>query len=132
MAVDRWQIIVRGASWRCPNCGQRTLFEERRVFKVNPTCPSCGLKIEKGDGAFLGPFVVNYGVTVFVFIVPFIALYGRHVLSGPTTLAICLAAAFLLPILLYRLSWSWWLMIYYLCLPDNLPANLAGRQEDDE
>jgi hypothetical protein len=35
------------------------------------------------------------------------------------------------PILLYRLSWGWWLMLYYFFLPGNLPGNRNGQQEDD-
>jgi hypothetical protein len=40
--------------------------------------------------------------------------------------------SFVIPVLLYRLSWGWWLTLYYCFLPDNLPANLGGRPEDDE
>jgi|SRR5580700_3133255 uncharacterized protein (DUF983 family) len=130
--VTRAQVIANGLACRCPNCGQRTLFQQGRLFKVNETCPNCGLRIEKGDGAFLGPFVINYAVTAFGVVIPVIVLYVLGTLGAAATLALCLVASLAVPLLLYRLSWAWWLMLYYFFLPDNLPANLAGRSEDDE
>jgi uncharacterized protein (DUF983 family) len=130
--VTRAQVIARGLACRCPNCGQRALFQEGSVFKVNEACPNCGLRIEKGDGAFLGPFVINYGVTAFGVVIPVIMLYVLGKLGAVATLSLCFVASLAVPLLLYRLSWGWWLMLYYFFLPDNLPANLGGRSEDDE
>ena len=48
------------------------------------------------------------------------------------TFTIALLAGLFAPLLLYRLSWAWWLMLYYFFLPDNLPANRDGGAEDDE
>jgi len=132
MKVSRLTIVANGLTCRCPNCGQRTLFERGRLFKVNESCASCGLRIERGDGEFLGPFVVNYGVTAFGIVVPVILLYAAGTLGAAATLATCLAAALVAPLLLYRLSWGWWLALYYFFLPGNLPGNLGGRPEDDE
>jgi uncharacterized protein (DUF983 family) len=125
-------VIANGISGRCPNCGQRTLFQKGRIFKVNASCPNCGLKIENGDGAFLGPFVINYSITAFGIVIPIIVLYGAGKLGSNSALAAALLAGLVAPLLLYRLSWAWWLMLYYFFLPDNLPANLDGRPEDDE
>lgn len=132
MKITRSRIIANGLACRCPNCGQRTLFERGRLFKVNATCPSCGLRIERGDGEFLGPFVLNYGVTAFGVIVPIVVLYAAGKLGAAFTLSAALVAGLLVPLLLYRLSWGWWLALYYFFLPGNLPANLEGRPEDDE
>jgi uncharacterized protein (DUF983 family) len=132
MKVTRLKVIENGLACRCPNCGQRTLFVKGRIFKVNPNCTSCGLTIEKGDGAFLGPFVMNYAATAFGFIVPVIILFTLGRIGAAATLALCFVGALGLPLLLYRLSWGWWLMLYYFFLPDNLPANLEGRSEDDD
>jgi uncharacterized protein (DUF983 family) len=125
-------VIANGIRGRCPNCGKGTLFQKGRLFKVNEACPSCGLRIENGDGAFLGPFVINYGVTVFGIIIPVVAAYAAGKLGAHAALAIALIVGLVVPLLLYRLSWGWWLMIYYFFLPDNLPANLEGRLGDDE
>jgi uncharacterized protein (DUF983 family) len=132
LKVTRLQVVANGIACRCPNCGQRTLFQAEKFFTVNESCSNCGLRVEKGDGAFLGPFVVSYGVTAFGIVIPVILLYVAGWLGAKATLALCFAAAFGVPILIYRLSWGWWLMLYYFFLPDNLPANLDGRSEDDE
>ncbi|HMD59861.1 MAG TPA: DUF983 domain-containing protein [Opitutaceae bacterium] len=132
MNVSRVRILANGIAGRCPNCGHRTLFERGRLFKVNGSCPDCGLRIERGDGEFLGPFVINYGVTAFGVIVPLVLLYAAGRLGAGATLAMCLLASLVAPLLLYRLSWGWWLALYYFFLPGNLPVNLEGRPEDDE
>lgn len=132
MRISRTRLLANGFRCRCPNCGGRTVFRKGRPFKVNPSCPGCGLKIETGDGAFLGPFVVNYAVTVFGLVVPILVLYACGRLGAGATLALSLAAALLVPFLLYRISWYWWLALYYFFLPQDAPANLEGRPHDDE
>jgi uncharacterized protein (DUF983 family) len=132
MNVSRVTAALNGLKCRCPNCGLRTLFPPSRLFKVNAACPNCGLKIEKGDGAFLGPFVINYGLTAFGIVIPVILLYAGGKLGVTPTLILAIVATLVAPILLYRLSWGWWLALYYFFLPDNLPGNLQGREEDDE
>lgn len=132
MKVSRFRLIENGIVCKCPNCGGRTLFQRGRYFKVNETCSTCGLRIEKGDGAFLGPFVINYTVTAFGIVIPVILLYVAGRLGATATLVLCFVASLGMPLVLYRLSWGWWLMLYYFFLPDNLPANLEGRSGDDE
>jgi uncharacterized protein (DUF983 family) len=130
--VTRLDVIANGIVCKCPNCGERTLFVPGRYFKVNESCANCGLRIEKGDGAFLGPFVINYTFTAFGVIIPIILLYMAGILGGTATLVLCMLGALGVPLLFYRLSWGWWLMLYYFFIPDNLPGNLEGRAEDDE
>ena len=87
MRVTRSQIVLRGLSNECPNCGSHTLFKAGTRFTINPRCGACGLSIDRGDGFFLGAFVVNYTVTVLVFVVPAMVLYVSGVL-GLTTAAV--------------------------------------------
>jgi DNA-directed RNA polymerase subunit RPC12/RpoP len=131
MKVTRLQIVARGLSNRCPNCGGRTLFQAGTFFKVNPQCPRCGLKIERGDGFFIGSMSLNYGVTLVGFLTPilFLAYYG---VIGTTFAGILAGAGALgFPVLFYRSSRSWWLMNYYIFLPHHLPAN-GGKAADAE
>lgn len=130
--VTRMDVVANGITCRCPNCGERTLFAPGHYFKVNEKCSNCGLTIEKGDGAFLGPFVISYAVTAFGVIIPIILLHVMGVIGATPTLVLCFVAALGVPVVFYRLSWGWWLMLYYFFLPDNLPANRDGRPEDDE
>ena len=127
MKVTEGQILARGLANHCPNCGAHTLFPPPPSLRVNPQCSNCGMKFDRGDGFFLGPFVLNYVVTVVVFIIPTILLYV-HGAIGRTVMSVAVAfAALVIPVLLYRRSWGWWLTGYFYFLPQKLPNN----HEDD-
>ncbi|HZP60673.1 MAG TPA: DUF983 domain-containing protein [Opitutaceae bacterium] len=132
MNVNRGQIVARGLANRCPNCGAPTLFPPAGILRVNRRCANCGLRFDRGEGFFLGPFVINYGVTAFGFVVPLMLCYFFHILSGPATLILAGLGAVGLPLLLYRRSWSWWLMVYFYFLPQKLPYNHDELREDEE
>ena len=133
MSVTSRQIVARGLSNRCPNCGQHTLFPPGS-FRVNRRCPSCGVGFDRGEGFFLGPWVLNYTVTVFLFVVPAILLGLRDTISWTVAGVSAAGGALVLPLLLYRATWSWWLALYFSFLPDHLPANggpISGEAEED-
>lgn len=132
MHVTRPQIVARGLKNNCPNCGAHTLFRTPRGFAVNEACPQCGLKIDRGDGFFLGPFVISYTFTIGVFIVPVILLSAFGLIGTVTAIALGGACALIVPLLLYRTSWSWWLMCYFYFLPQKLPANRDLASDSDE
>jgi len=123
MRVTRLQMLGRGLSNRCPNCGGPTLFRKGTWFEVNKECPVCGLRFERDEGFFIGSMSLNYGVTLVCFLAPVMLLAYYGVIG--TTLAGILAGAGAIgfPILFYRSSRSWWLMQYYLLFPLQLPAN---------
>jgi hypothetical protein len=50
-------------------------------------------------------------------------------LNGAIALAV-IVGGFIVPLLLYRLSWSWWLMINFFWSPHKLPANSAEPEND--
>jgi hypothetical protein len=85
------------------------------------------MRLERGDGYYLGPLCINYAAVVFTFVLPILLLGFFGCIAIKAALIIAAAGALLLPLLLYRFSWSCWLTIYYLCLPDELHAN---RSED--
>ena len=134
MKVTRLQIVARGLTNRCPNCGGRTLFERGTLFGINPACTQCGLDIVRDEGSFMGSMSLNYGVTLVCFLTPVALLAYKDVIG--TTTAIVLAGILSLgvPALFYRSSRSWWLMNYYLFLPHHLPANkpqgAAGQDQN--
>ena len=133
--VTRGQIVARGLSNRCPNCGGRTLFVPGTFFRVNKECPQCGLKIERAndEGFFLGSMSLNYGVTIVCFLVPVMLLAWRKVIGANTAIVLAGIGAIVVPALLYRSSRSWWLMNYYIFLPHHLPANGGtGRAGQDD
>ena len=125
MQVTRVQIVTRGLTNRCPNCGGRTLFKAGTFFQINKECPACGLKIERAndEGFFLGSMSLNYGVTLVVFLVPVMVCAYFDVIGINAAIGLAAVGSIAFPALFYRSSRSWWLMNYYLVLPHHLPAN---------
>lgn len=134
MTVTRVQIISRGLSNRCPNCGGKTLFQPGKLFTVNPRCTACNFTIERDndEGFYLGSASLNYGMTIVLYLVPVMLLWFYDKIGGTTAGVLAGVGAIAFPILFYRSSRSWWLMNYYLVFPQHLPANGGkGRAEDD-
>ncbi len=135
MKVTRVEIVFRGLTNRCPNCGRRTLFQPGAMFRVNKRCPACEFQIERDhdEGFYLGALSLNYGVTLMCFLLPVLVLAYKGVLGTTTAAVLAGAGAILFPIAFYRSSRSWWLMNYYLFFPQHLPANGGkGRPGEDD
>ena len=132
MKVSRLQIVARGITNRCPNCGGRTLFKAGTLFQINEACPACGLRIEKDEGFFLGSMSLNYGVTLVCFLAPVALLAYKGVIGTTAAIIVAGIGAVLVPALLYRSSRSWWLMNYYVVLPHHLPANGGGGRAGED
>ncbi len=133
--VTRGQIVARGLTNCCPNCGARTLFKPGTLFQVSPECTVCGLKIERAgdEGFFLGSLSLNYGVTIVGFLLPVMLLAWNKVIGVTPAIVLAGIGAVVVPALLYRSSRSWWLMNYYVFLPHHLPANGGtGRAGEDD
>ncbi len=135
MHVTRIQIVARGLTNRCPNCGGRTLFKAGTAFRLNRECPACGFKFEKenDEGFFLGSMSLNYGVTLVCFLTPVALLWYKKIIGDTPAAVLAIVGAFGFPALFYRASRSWWLMNYYIFFPHHLPANGGkGRTGDDD
>jgi predicted RNA-binding Zn-ribbon protein involved in translation (DUF1610 family) len=126
MKVTRAQIVHRGLTHRCPNCGAQKLFQSGRPFTLNRECPDCGLPIERDEGFFLGSMSLNYGVTLVLVLTPVALLWYFGALPGRPAAVIAGMGALVFPVLFYRSSRSWWLANYYFFLPQHLPANREG------
>ncbi|MGM0668887.1 MAG: DUF983 domain-containing protein [Gemmatimonadota bacterium] len=56
------KLLGRAVGLRCPNCGGRGLF--RRWLKMERICPSCHLRLDRGEtDYFLGGYTVNFIVS---------------------------------------------------------------------
>lgn len=131
MNVTRLQIVARGITHRCPNCGASTLFTLGKLFKVNKSCSKCGFRFERDsdEGFFLGSMSLNYGVTLICFLTPLMLLVYYDVIGTTSAIIAAGAGSILFPALFYRSSRSWWLMNYYILFPHHLPANGHERVE---
>ena len=125
--VRHRDIVRRGLRCECPNCGQAKLF--RSLLRIHHRCPFCGMTLERGDGYYLGPLCINYGIVALGYVAPILLMGVAGWIPLKLALAVALAGALILPLLMYRICWSLWLMIYYFCLPDELHAN---RPEDSD
>lgn len=135
MNVTRTQIVARGLTNRCPNCGARTLFKPGALFAVNDQCPACGLEINRGsdEGFYLGSLSLNYGFTLVAYLTPLALLWYFKVLPPKAAAILAGVGAIVVPALFYRSSRSWWLMNYYFFFPRQLPANGGpGRVGEDK
>lgn len=135
MNVTRPQILRRGLTNRCPNCGGRTLFKAGTFFEINRECPVCGFKINRAndEGFYLGSMSLNYGVTLVAFLTPVTLLAYFKVIGVTVAIVLAATGAVLIPALFYRSSRSWWLMLYYIFFPHHLPANGGkGRPGEDD
>lgn len=56
----RLQIVWTTFRLRCPNCGQGRIFTG--LFKMNKTCPVCGVRFEREDGESVGGMYINLGL----------------------------------------------------------------------
>ena len=133
MKVTHGQIIARGLTNRCPNCGGRSLFKAGTLFELNESCPACGLRYEKDEGFYLGAMSLNYGITLVGALTPVALLWYYGVLGGRTAVVLALALSVVIPVTLYRSSRSWQLLLYYSFFPHHLPANRRelGAAEDE-
>jgi uncharacterized protein (DUF983 family) len=132
MKVTHGMIVSRGLANRCPNCGGRRLFKEGTLLQLNGECPDCRLKFEKDEGFFLGAMALNYGVTVVVFLVPVVLAWYGGWIGNRVAGGLAIALALLMPVVLYRSSRSWQLMLYYSFFPQHLPANRRELGAEDE
>ena len=90
MKVSRIQIVCRGLTNRCSNCGGRTLFVPNSFFKVNKECVACGFTIERAndEGFFIGSMSLNYGMTVMLYLMPVLLLAYYKVIGVSAAMAL--------------------------------------------
>lgn len=78
--VSPLRMVGRGLRRRCPSCGRRWAFAS--WLDPQPSCASCGLRIDRGEGDFfLGAYTINF-VTAELLLVVFLALVA--IITWPT------------------------------------------------
>lgn len=104
------RMLLRGLVRHCPRCGGGGLFAS--WMKMRERCPTCDLKFEREEGAFLGAFVVNFGFILLV-VAAYIAITIATI-SDPDPVmlaAVGVALTVVVPILFYPFSRTIWTAI---------------------
>lgn len=129
------RLLARALMLRCPHCGGRGLFES--FFALKPTCPSCGLRIERGESDyFVGAYLFNLiavELILFVCVCGFVAVTWPDVpwdlltyVSGALMLAGC--------VLCYPFAKTTWLAVDLAIRPlsdDELQWHRANGKPGD-
>lgn len=102
-------LFARALRLRCPACGGGPLF--KGWFDMRPTCPSCGLRLEREEGYFLGAMLLNVIVAELLFVAAFAATLVLTWPHPPWQLLtwVSMLGVVGLPLLLFPLSRTVWL-----------------------
>lgn len=105
------QMLIRGATRRCPRCGTGRLFAQ--WFRMVERCPGCEYTFAREEGYFLGAFVINFGVTiaglaVFMGILIAVLAGSGHNRAIETVALLAALEALLVPIAFYPFSKTLW------------------------
>ena len=107
-------VLIRGLVRRCPRCGHKGLFDG--PLSILSECPTCGLRLEREEGGFLGAMTVNFSLTVLVWIVVLVVwlvldLPDVHVVALTVT---SLALVGFFPLVFWRTSKTIWASVDFL------------------
>jgi uncharacterized protein (DUF983 family) len=123
--------ILRGLTVRCPRCGGRKLFAS--WFRLKPRCPTCGLRIEREEGFWLGGFVINFGTGEAFLLILLGVLIGFEANGSKVDawpfIIIGLAIALLGPVLTFPMSRTLWLAIDLIMRPMS-SGEVIDAQDD--
>lgn len=115
------QALARAVRIRCPYCGVGPLFSG--LLRMNTTCDSCGVRLEREPGYFLGSTYINYGVTAGLTTLAYVVLHfgvgWSNRLLMPGLMAFCLV----FPLVFFRYARSLWLSLD--CFFDRIGARQA-------
>ncbi len=65
-------LFSRALRLHCPACGSGGLFKS--WYTMKPSCPGCGLLMEREEGYFLGAMVFNLVVAELIFVLALVAV----------------------------------------------------------
>ena len=138
-APDRWHLppngwrragslIGRSLTRRCPYCGARGVF--RSYLSYREHCPSCGARIEREEGYFVGAYAVNIVGTLFLGLAIVVLAIILTDLSVVQMQVFGVAVAIALPLLGYPLGMALWVALdLFLDRPENTNWAEANRPD---
>ncbi|MEY2469575.1 MAG: hypothetical protein QOF21_2273 [Actinomycetota bacterium] len=112
-------MVLRGMFLRCPRCGGKKLFQT--FFTLKPRCPTCGYKIQREEGFWLGGYVMNIVIGESLFGIYLLVFAGYLINNPDARLGPWVIAAVVLaivpPILFFPVSRTSWMAIDLLIHP---------------
>lgn len=137
-AVAPTLMLWRGLLASCPRCGSRGLWLS--WFKMKERCPTCGYKIARDEGFWLGGYTMNIVVGE-ALLGGFLLVFAGWVINNPDEpirnwLYAALALAVIPPILFFKLSRTIWMAMDLLIHPlepwEEADADLAKTKAADD
>jgi uncharacterized protein (DUF983 family) len=126
------QMFRRGLRFRCPNCGEGTVFSG--LFRIRDTCPVCGLSFNPESGYYAGAMYLDYGLSAGIFLllwVPSLFLPDLTRLSYTEKNLLWIAFAAILCLALARPSYSLWLAIDFWISPWKATPPAREEKKDE-
>lgn len=123
--------LWRGLTRRCPRCGGRDLFES--WFTLRARCPSCALRLDRGEADFwIGAWMLNVvGVEIaFVTLLAVAVILMWPAVPWNAVLWIGVAGMALLPVLFFPISRTLWLAIDTILQPER-PSDFDPERGPD-
>ncbi len=91
---------------RCPSCRDGRIFDG--FVRMNPLCPTCGIRFEREQGYFLGAMYFSYGMGVVAIGAPITWMIIRR--ADPVLVAsVAFALLLVLSPAIFRYSRTLWL-----------------------
>lgn len=112
------EILSRGLTAACPKCGHRGLF--KHWFRLQESCPHCGLSLGKEDGFYLGTTSIGYVLAIVIVLIPVCFLVVMDIVSVWTGVAIGIVGSLALVAAIYPAMLCALITVYYLFRPQEL------------
>lgn len=104
--------LLVGFLLRCPNCERGRMF--RGLFKMEKTCPNCGVRFERADGEALGGMMVNLVLAEMLSIGGFFITEAAFHPPLLTQIAVWGSFNVIFCVLFYRHARALWVSVAYL------------------
>lgn len=125
MNLSRKTAAFRALTGKCPNCGQKGIFQ--RPFQLPPNCPHCELPLNREHGFTLGTTSIGYVFSLIFILAPclFFVMNGFLTVRLGVILGVVLSIAF--PIVTYPFLVRCVVALYFYFLAHELPANTGKK-----
>lgn len=113
------KMVLRGATGACARCGHRGLWVH--WFKMKERCPTCGYKIARDEGFWLGGYTMNVVIGEGLLALHLL-VFAAYILNHPDAsirpwMTVAVGLALIPPIIFFKLSRTIWMSMDLLIHP---------------